>query len=530
MHRLNQNIELGSRPSNTQPNRQNMTPNPRPDTLQFNYLPQEDEMDDQESQLSLEQPHNPGLLAQDISFYSKLCRNKAANLTIILILCLSIIDLVPLYRLGYHFFNQGGFIGEIRNSRLKSLQAMSTHLKADPIMEIQIMDHGSACPSGFQPLKLANWPGTVAGCLCDNGDLHSTSCKKLRSPKCKTNIQRTLPIEMEIWDGSIFCAKRALLGADYLKKAECPEGYKECYPGGCFEGDCPITKLEITSTGPATNKFNNKEKYLLSTKTQGELPLVNVQITLGDIPCFTRSFFDQTLKNSSYDLSAVKGNGCDKYGLDSDFTTSLSSQTAYDSFTRNSFPSSVINLPFFEKNAKETVSVLSWTVRMKTAKNDYCLDLDGKPIQDYLRVANSPTTSFVIAVIVLTVQIITIVMILYPCSRNSGTKLFPNSDQFIRKIAKINVFPCILTARFSYSYLVEQKFMAMKGSFEEYEALGCFEGGQGSRVISDMMALLNEFECESAIFFICLVWICNFSYVLVFLCYFITKKRLIKTQ
>jgi len=521
MRKPNQNIELGSQPSNLQSNR----PDPTSRAYRFRYVPQEDEMVDQEPQLSPKQLQSPSLQAQDSSIYSKFCRKKAANITIMLILCLYTIDLVPLLLMGHHFFYKGGDRNELRDSRLRHFQWMSASLKADPIMEIQIMDEKSTCPSGFQPLKLGHWPGTVAGCLCNNGDLYGSSCSKVNSESCKTDIPSTYPAEMYEWDDSIWCVKRAVHGTDYLRKAECPSEYKECYPGGCFKEECPITKLEIASTGPAANKFNNKDQYLALTRTQGELPVIDIQMTFGDIPCFTRDLFNQTLKNFSYPLSADKENQCDKYGLDSHFSTRLASQTAYDSFSQNSFSYSVMHLPYFEENAKTTRAVLSSTVRMKTVKHDYCLDIDETPIQDYLQTAFSLKASFLdlTVALVLFIRITSILIILCSCARRSRPKLFENSSRLIKDLFQLSVIAYIpLIPKLAWSYYTQQVFFRMKGSFEKYETLGCFEGGQGSLVVHDYLEFLNSLEGDSWIFCVCLI--SNVSSLLVFILYFALKR------
>ena len=313
--------------------------------------------------------------APQYSFWSKLRQEKLINLTIILILFLCTIDLGALCGGFYYSLTQTGLKSrETRDSLLKALEFMSADLRADPIMDIQIMSRGETCPSGFKILKLGAWHGTKAGCLCENGDLHGTSCEKVKSEKCERDIPSTLPLELYEWDASIWCLKRAKLGTDYVKKAECPVGLQECYSGGCFAKECPITKIEIASNGGLT-----------LSKAQGELPIINIQMSFGDVPCFTQDFFAQSIENSTYKLSVVKEISCDKYGLDSQFSTRLASQTAYDSLTENYPPSSVMHLPFFEENAAATLSILSSKVRMKTASHNYCLDMDVNSITQFIK-------------------------------------------------------------------------------------------------------------------------------------------------
>jgi len=92
-------------------------------------------------------------------------------------------------------------------------------------MEIQILEKGSTCPSGFEIHKLGLWPGTKAGCLCENGDYYNSACEDVTAEKCEKDLPSAPPIEMYEWDNSIWCVKKAALKVDYVKKAECSPGY-----------------------------------------------------------------------------------------------------------------------------------------------------------------------------------------------------------------------------------------------------------------------------------------------------------------
>jgi len=490
---LDSNInELGSRSSNLELPRLYPGLNLASGPQNLNYLPQVDEDANPENpQLPVSQYQNSHYCTWD-----KIWRNKAVNLPILFILCLSIVDLVPICGGGFYFFKNLGPSGDMRFEMTNLLQYMAADLKADPIMEVQIMNEGSTCPSGFQILNLGTWPGTVAGCLCEDGQLWTIPCEDVNSPKCKKDLPRSSPIEMYEWDDSIWCVKKAILGKDYLRKAECPSGYKECYAGGCFAKDCPITKLEITSTGEATNKFNNNKenRYLTLTRKQGELPLINLQMTFGDIPCFIQDLFAQTIKNSTYGLSTIKDKNCDKYGLDKMFSTRLASQSAHDLYTQNSFPYPVTHLPYFENYANTTTSILSSKVRMKTAKHDYCQDIDEEPINDYLEAdVTSSVISFVCVIVLLVPRILNVCEILYRRTKSWIPEFFDKTPELMQMLYQVNFWSSIAVIAILLSFkFVYPVFQAAKGYFEGYEALGCFNGGQGSMIINDYLERLRS--------------------------------------
>jgi len=472
------------------------------------YQPQKNTEDDQELQSPPSaESRNHQLEARESSvWYQVLLRDKLVNFFIVLIPCLYLFDCILNWASinGLPFTSihqQGAFISEMQGSMSRPLQFMSANLNADPILDIQIKDQGFPCPHGFEALKLGYWPGTVAGCLCENGDLHRTSCNDIGSAKCKKDIPETSPIGMYEWNDSLWCIKRAVLDQDYVKEIECPSRSQECYPGGCFFGDCPVTKIEIASTGEAANKFKNeKNKYLTLTKTKGELPLINIQVTFGDIPCFTQELFTQFIKNSSYGLSAVKEYKCDKYGLNHQLSTRLASQTAYDSFIQNAFPYSITNLPGFEKNAKATTAILSSMVRMKTAKHDHCLNLNNEnPIEKFRRAwgihTESMTMTWVFILLCLVIyRVIHILQFYVPSLDQTRSTSSRNSEGKPILFIFCGSSFIFLFGYFVTCYGLNKIFESLKEYFEGYESFGCFEGSQGSMVISDSLEIIRKID------------------------------------
>ena len=422
--------------------------------------------------------------------------DKAIRIGMFLMLFFFIIDLVPLIAFKcQEKEDTGGIRG--------SLEFIAANLRTDPIMDIQIIDRKATCPDNFKPLKLGFWHGTVAGCLCDNGDLLNTPCSIFNSDpsRCKTDIPSTSPVEIYELGGSIWCGKRAVLGVDYIKKAECPIGYRECYPGGCFVGDCPVTKVEIASKGQETNRFSNsKDKYLMLTRKQEGFPLVNIQITPNDIPCFNQDLYAE---NSSYKLSLEPKNGCDKYGFDDKFSFKFDSQSTFEAFTQNSFRYSVMNLPYFEEKSKETTCVLSWRTRMKTANHDRCLDLDEKLIQKSMKALDrsSPLIRAILNALIAHVVYL-IILGLHRCCTTS-TEFFAaysrgNGMMGIAGLLMLVYWPVILEFFMKINYY--QELVITKSYFEEYDSLECFGEAQGSAVIRDYLEILGKGEVNFLMF------------------------------
>jgi len=497
-HNHNSGIELSSQHSLSQIVRRY----PQPPPPRFSSLPQQD----QES--SAEPQRRPQRLqrARSIALEDKLkacvhaimsvTQDQAARIAISLIIIFYIIGLGPLYVFTNDWWYEKSHIGEIRGA----LESMAGNLIADPIMDIQIIGKESTCPDDFQPLKLGIWHGTVTGCLCENGEILSSPCS---SKKCK-KIPRAHPVEIYELDELIWCGKRAVLGADYVKKAECPSGYNECYPGGCFKGECPVTKVEVASTGEAAHRFGkSKEKYITLAREQGELPLINIQMTPNDLPCFNKNLY---AKSSYYNLSSVKPNGCDGYGFDSHFSKQLDdSLSTFDSFTQDLFRYSVMNLPDFEKEFKKTTSVLSWRTRMMTHKNDYCLNLDEVFIQNSIKTFNQSFISFggFLNPLLAHLGVLLACAIIFCYSCFAKQSCFGDLKELLTVgIAQVllgNYSPLVFKAFSHYDDYGE--FKLMRNYFIKFDSLECFGGGQGSSVISDYLEILAKGDSNYLMFF-----------------------------
>jgi len=383
-----------------------------------------------------------------------------------------------------------------------SFQYISANLKTDPILDLQIIEHRSSCPSGLETLALNTWPGTVSGCLCDNEGLVALTCQKRNSPQCQIDVPATPPLNMYEWNGDIWCGKRAVLGKDYVKKTACPEGYKECYPGGCFLNsikDCPITHVEISSTETTNSQklskasADGKDRYLILTRKQGGMPLIDLKITQNDIPCFDQNAFPTTEKAFIYPLiNGAERDSCGQYGLDSHFSIKLDSQSSYETFTQNSFPKTVMELPHFETNAQRTQSVLSWKAKMKTARNDACLDLD--PRYESLKIETSrwdTSGGLIILNDIATGISFMIIIIAYRC----GGMEFLISGKWILFCIHLSFQTCLIAVAHFFRFVdVYKTVKSGLEYFAAYDSLGCFPEGQGNILISGFLVILKNLD------------------------------------
>ena len=407
------------------------------------------------------------------------------KIPIILIICLYLLNVPSLWVVFDSSIQQKSFRVQVPKSMFKPLQLLSENLKTDPIVDIQTLERGSICPSGFEILKLGIWPGTVEGCLCEDGSLYTGPCRQVRHQRCNKELSSSSPINLYEWNGSIWCAKRAVLGTDYLRKAECPIGYQECYPGGCFLKECPVTKVE-----------SSLEKGLLLRKTQGELPLINIQLISSDISCPDK-------ESKGYVLLDFPETECDKYGFKSQLSTGLASQTAYDSYIQNSFSHRVMNLPYFVGNATVASSVLSSMTRIKTAKHDSCMSIDGrKSINNFIEAALFPIDFRLICpMLIFVCQLQSVLYIQLARSPKAKTRLFKNSSQLIKLLCFFHLMAfIIMIVLLAYASNVSQSLQVTREYFERYSSLGCFTGSPGETVINDYLENLESVQMNPWIY------------------------------
>jgi len=487
---------------------------------QNQYIPQEDE------DASFEQADSQPVISQERQKRANEIKNMPWTYPSTFALCHFIFSLFSLAMIIPTSFDK--FYYNFKDKSTPGVfQYMSANLKTDPIMDIQILDQHSSCPSGFELLTLSTWPGTVAGCLCYNEGLLGKTCQQANSSQCQIDIPGTSPINIYKWRGSIWCVKRAVLGTDYLKKTVCPEGYKECYPGACFIKDCPITRVKISSTGTA-NKLSKvgpdgKERFLEFTKSRG-MPLIDFDITPNAIPCFDQNAFTATRDSFIYPLlKGAKRDSCGDYGLDSHLSIMLDSQNSSELYLENSFPQSIVDLPHFQMNANKAQSVLSWRVKMGTARNDQCFEINPEYTNLSAQTVDSSREkikfieSLVAACYGLTLVLFAFNLFFYS---NFGLKLCALDFLSLSRLSSFSI-SVLCVIQFA---IINDLHKAAKITSEylgEYNSLECFEGEQVDLAINNHIKIFDHLDIcysESLLF---LVY--NSILIALWISYFIRK-------
>ena len=276
--------------------------------------------------------------------------------------------------LVYHFGNKDVTLTSVGGA----LEYMGENLSADPILELRVKDDTGSCDSGYDAMFLGTWPGTVAGCDCPIAGLKKGTCHKSgkhASDTFCTDISPRSSIDMINWGGSYWCVKKAKLGTQYTRSVTCDTGFRECSPGICVLStlNCPVTKVEIQSSGTYKLRVGTN-RYVVTTSTSGDSPVVDLIITPNDIPCFSNDYYAAG-STSPYKLINENEKGCSKYGLD-DYSFQIDSMTQDTLFDQNDFPSKVMDLPDYDDTYENTYSVLSYRQRISVAENDFCLSID----------------------------------------------------------------------------------------------------------------------------------------------------------
>jgi len=310
------------------------------------------------------------------SFSCNISESKIKRFLGLLLLFFTVANLaIIIALLVYHFGNKDVTLTSVAGA----LEYMGENLSADPILELRVKDDTGSCDSGYHSMLLGTWPGTVAGCDCPITGLKKGTCNKSGKHPTDllcTDIYPRSSIDMVDWGGSYWCVKKAKLGTQYTRSVTCDTGFRECSPGICVLSslNCPVTKVEVQSSGTYKMRVGTN-KYVVTTSTQGDDPVVDLIITPNDIPCFSNDYYAAG-STTPYKLINENEKGCSKYGSDNKNSFKIDKMTQDTLFDQNDFPSKVMNLPDYDDTYENTYSVLSYRQRISVAENDFCLSID----------------------------------------------------------------------------------------------------------------------------------------------------------
>jgi hypothetical protein len=198
------------------------------------------------------------------------------------------------------------------------------YMNTKPITNIFLASNSSECPTGFEiftPLESVLgspfvWPGSRAGCKCDNGKDYINSF----GSNCNTGC-RKLPNypeqRIKVWKSFKYCYKRegvSSLERPMVKNGQCPVGFKVC--GSICQtstADCPITSLSITTqnTGVLYDPVNNL--YLEKNYSGSNLPIIYFEISSKNTTT-REKFWECRNGDSALELST-----CHRFSNDPDY-------------------------------------------------------------------------------------------------------------------------------------------------------------------------------------------------------------------
>lgn len=418
-----------------------------------------------------------------------------------------------------HFGNN---IQAVSSSTTAALAYTVHNLNSDPIMEILPVSLNSSCPQNFLPLNLGNWPGTENGCSCPGESIEEGKCQKSDKGNCE-DVFALDDVDIYGWGGSFWCARRALLNVDYVKEAVCPPGFTECSLGICIkEGlECPISSISLIDNGSDVEyKLEGYNKYLTVSRTIGQAPLVEIDITLNNIPCFSANRMALGTQQP-YLLLNFKSTGCDKYGLDDKFSFKIDYKNQEQVLQDNNFSDQILSLPGYQAVLQNTPAVLSGRNRIPVANKGNCLSINAI-LLDEARVSTNAAqlTISILSIIALILHVLIVNSLLIAISRQRRDKCC--IDIFRGRNPKVwfKCFSCLgfieilsFIAALVLLFYFRSVITKSNSYIQELLSSECFQEWQPKTVIQDYSKLLESSTTEALKYFLALVGISVVTYI-----------------
>lgn len=376
----------------------------------------------------------------------------------------------------------------ISNSRV-AVDYVAGSLQADPILDLYYTDAKFACGPGYERISLGTWKGSNWGCYCDDMSVNEYGSLHCKVATCSTVFPKS-ESAYDIWKGSVFCAKRAKLNEEYWKGVDIPAKSFECSPGIYMKDDtyCPITHFALVPNG--TN-------LILSYKrTIGDPPLISIQLTENETPCFSPH---KTAKGLSepYLLMKEKPEGCKRYGSDTLNTFWVDKQTQFSLFQQNS-KWDPLNLPESADSLQATLSVLSGRTRIKVSNKENCQMINYKMLKQALTTATDLKISISVAIFIGAGLAIISTCMAFSDMFSLPSQLDDFYDELDRSYNSTQKgFTCfgISNLIFDIVFLCliwscVSKLSTSSAYFAQLEAQKCFLEGQPIKVMQDLQTLI----------------------------------------
>lgn len=384
-----------------------------------------------------------------------------------------------------------------------ALENMSQNLEARPIMAVSLVDRGTSCPMDYEKLAIGRWPGTKTGCKCSSRPVKSGSCGDSDS-FCDT-IWEIDPFSLYNWQLSEWCVKRAILGDEFVKATVCPSGFRECSPGICIVNTlttCPITNITLSiSNNGNTGKIADSSdgRYLIASSVDGDEPVIGITISFNDLPCFSN---DERPKGpQTYPLIDQTVSGCQRYGVDTQFSSMIDSQWQEKLMSNNQASYQIFNLPGYTQVMQATRALLTQRNRIVVSKKEECLSLDTELISKSANAADKMNlTVSVTSILGISLYILFLPLFGYSLLHKS-TKYSSWGDFFKTKkgskvwILIFSILGSIHTIIYIVMFAIVRHYLGVLTQAEDYfiflDQNGCFTIAQPMLVVKDYPILVD---------------------------------------
>ncbi|KAL4439324.1 hypothetical protein ABPG74_016987 [Tetrahymena malaccensis] len=254
----------------------------------------------------------------------------------------------------------------------------------NPIIDLYLPSSDSTyCNQGDESIFLYNWPGTSAGCYCNDSTFTTNLCCGVsgsRGSCCNgTPIQQISPEFLRYWDLSldssspnpqIICGQK-LHGYNFRLNShynnECPSNLKTCGSDNDFvfcvpyDRQCPIQELRFETQEFEDNTYENfqldkqQNTYFIYIKRtyQNKLPIVQFRVSNHLSACQDESLSYIPQLDSIFDLRSTNCSLTNQY-----FYTDLS-LLEEDYFSIHNLTSQLLSLPSFAFNTNYPFRLLS---------------------------------------------------------------------------------------------------------------------------------------------------------------------------
>eukprot|EP01016_Furgasonia_blochmanni_P029786 TRINITY_DN31193_c0_g1_i1.p1 TRINITY_DN31193_c0_g1~~TRINITY_DN31193_c0_g1_i1.p1 ORF type:complete len:496 (+),score=36.61 TRINITY_DN31193_c0_g1_i1:62-1549(+) len=235
------------------------------------------------------------------------------------------------------------------------------------------------CPGGFDPVQMGQFAGLNEGCNCQNIGLKKGPCEETADRICTSSPSVNGKDIYFIAGNAQLCVKRTKsLFAN--TKGECPIGSKRCSQDFCVLAgeDCPLTHIIIKKGQLDRQEMVNHSIIALNSDTNmlysslvNEDPIIGINYTIGDLPCYVEDQRPQISRGINYILNVVPEKGCGRYGGNNVYFEQIFNKTAQEFFQDNQVIEGLKDAPgYLDLYGKEPT--FFWAEKKIVIQNEAC--------------------------------------------------------------------------------------------------------------------------------------------------------------